>query len=307
MFSSLFAVCKKADVGVDHEGEVPPLKLARLERVAVGRSDPAEDAFLNDTEFERQASQLSVRTACDESVPAEQALQKLQNGNRRFLEGQSTRSTFVRENSEALVTYGQNPYAIIIGCADSRCPLEIMFDAEPGDLFVLRNAGNTLTHAEASMVGSVEYSVGNLHTNLVLVVGHTNCGAILGATKTALANAGPEQTKSTLNTLLTDLGPVALQAKAELDEGASIEKIAAHAVKVNVFHTIEKLLTYSGPLRTKARSGALQLHGAIFNISTGQVEFLGPSPRQCLLLDSESMLVPRVVHTPRDLSSVGGA
>jgi carbonic anhydrase len=219
---------------------------------------------------------------------------------------------FIRENSEALVAHGQNPYAVLIGCADSRCPLEIMFDAEPGDLFVLRNAGNTVTHAEASMVGSVEYSVGNLHTNLVVVVGHTNCGAIAGATKKALASPGIESAsmatpRSTLDTLLTDLGPAALQAQTECHSMASVEEIAAHAVKVNVFRTIEKLLTYSEPLRSKARSGALQLHGAIFDISTGEVEFLGPSPRQHLLLDSESVLFPRVVFAAEDLSKVGGA
>jgi carbonic anhydrase len=316
MFSSWFIMCTEADVGADHEGEgvdvesfksnAPLAKVPRLSLFA--KSDVQGDVFPSDTGFEREITTFSVRTARDDSIPAEQALQKLQDGNQRFLEGQSRRnSTFVRENSEALVAHGQNPYAILIGCADSRCPLEIMFDAEPGDLFVLRNAGNTLTHAEASMVGSVEYSVGNLHTNLVVVVGHTNCGAIAGATKKALASAGTEKSDTTLDTLLNDLGPVALQAKAECHSMASVEEIAAHAVRVNVFHTIEKLLTYSEPLRAKARSGALQLHGAIFDIATGQVEFLGPSPRQCLLLDSESMLFPRVVFSAEDASRVGGA
>jgi carbonic anhydrase len=289
------------DVDADNEEK----EVARV--AAFAQAGVAEDVAMIDTGFEREITTFSVRTACDESVPAAKALQKLQDGNRRFLEGRSRKSAFVRENSEALVAYGQNPYAVVIGCADSRCPLELMFDAEPGDLFVLRNAGNTLTHAEASMVGSVEYSVGNLQTNLVLVVGHTKCGAIAGATKMALDSAGTVQKDSTLNTLLTDLGPVALQAQAECHSMASVEEIAAHAVKVNVFRTIEKLLTYSEPLRAKARSGALQLHGAIFDIATGQVEFLGPSPRQCLLLDSESMLLPRVVFSTDDPSRVGGA
>jgi len=314
-----FAMCKKANLGVDHEekgSDVEPCDSeARPVKVRVGAvpSLNRTDMFEKGTGFERENTTFSVRTACDDSVPAGQALQKLRDGNKRFLDGQSCRSAFVRENSEALVAHGQNPYAVVIGCADSRCPVEIMFDAEPGDLFVLRNAGNTLTHAEASIVGSVEYSVGNLQTNLVIVVGHTNCGAIAGATKTALAGAGTEQNVSTLNTLLAGLGPVALQAQAELQaeaEGnskASVEEIAARAVRVNVFRTIEKLLTYSEPLRAKARSGTLQLHGAVFDIATGQVEFLGPSPRQCLLLDSESALLPRVVFSGDEHPAFGGA
>jgi carbonic anhydrase len=303
MMYSLFpqcGQCGKADVGGDHEDtndviqdQIPSLKLNRVGVLA--QSVAADDDDLStDVGFSRQGTGNSVRTACDEAVPAEQALQLLQDGNRRFLEGRQRKTNnFVRDNSEALVKYGQNPFAVVIGCADSRCPLEIMFDADQGDLFVLRNAGNTVTYAEGSMVGSVEYSVGNLHTNLIIVVGHTHCGAIAGATKKALSNESSGQSASTLDTFLTGLGPVAFQAKTELGAGASIEEIAAHAVKVNVFQTIEKLLTYSDSLRAKARSGALQLHGAIYDIATGKVEFLGQCPRQCLLLDLESALSPR--------------
>jgi len=88
---------------------------------------------------------------------------------------------------------------------------------------------------------------------------------------------------------------------------ASVEEIAAHAVRVNVFRTIEKLFTYSEPLRAKTRSGTLQLHGAVFDIASGQVEFLGPSPRQALLLDSESALLPRVVFSGDEHPAFGGA
>ena len=83
---------------------------------------------------------------------------------------------------EALATKGQAPHTAIVGCADSRCPLETLFDALPGDLFVLRNAGNTCTHAEGSILGSLEFCTGALNTKLIFVLGHTNCGAIKGAT-----------------------------------------------------------------------------------------------------------------------------
>merc|ERR1712151_109151 len=104
-----------------------------------------------------------------------------------------------------------------------------------GDIFVLRNAGNTCTHAEGSMVGSIEYSVSALGTNLIVVLGHTKCGAIAGATQTMISNRDSSTTpkSNALDIFLNDLGPVAIQAESELDKGATVEDIAAHAVKVN--------------------------------------------------------------------------
>jgi len=238
------------------------------------------------------ARQHGIRTQADASVPAEQALEKLKEGNLRFVEGKPQERSFNGLDRAALAEFGQSPFATIIGCADSRCPLEILFDVQPGDVFVLRNAGNTCTHAEGSLVGSVEYSVGHLHTQLVLVLGHTKCGAIAGATGLALnSNSNSEKPdKSSLDKLLTGLGPVALQAKAELQPGASIEEVAAHAVKVNVFHTIEKLLTYSKVIREKVSNGEVVVQGAIYDIVSGSVEFLGPCPKQALVLDKDAVL-----------------
>jgi carbonic anhydrase len=236
-----------------------------------------------------------IRTQADGSVPPEKALQKLRQGNSRYVEGTPQQRSFDQDARQALAQHGQNPFATIIGCADSRCPLEILFDVQPGDIFVLRNAGNTCTHAEGSMVGSVEYSVGHLHTSLILVLGHTRCGAIAGATATALSKMGNSQNdtqpSSTLDKLLAGLGPVALQAKSELPACSTVEEVAAHAVKVNVFHTIEKLLTYSKPLREKVRQGDVVVQGAIYDIVSGKVEFLGACLRQALVLDMDAALV----------------
>lgn len=230
----------------------------------------------------------------DASVSAERALEKLKEGNQRFVQNAPLQRSFDGGSRQALAQYGQNPFATIIGCADSRCPIEILFDVQPGDTFVLRNAGNTCTHAEGSMVGSVEYSVGHLHTKLVLVLGHTKCGAIAGATGAALsekANPGKvKQQATTLDKLLVGLGPVALQAASELPAGASVDEVAAHAVKVNVFHTIEKLLTYSKPLREKVSQGELEVQGGIYDIVSGKVVFLGRCPRQGLVLDLDAAL-----------------
>ena len=128
----------------------------------------------------------------------------------------------------ALVDMGQAPHTAIIGCADSRAPLETIFDAMPGDIFALRNAGNTCTHAEGSMVGSLEFSTGKLGCQLILVLGHTKCGAVYGAT-----NAYLEAKKSTVTSvnsalegLLLDLAPVAEQALAEMGPNSDLDVLA---------------------------------------------------------------------------------
>jgi len=133
-----------------------------------------------------------VRTAKHDAMRPVDALQLLKEGNRRYVQGSVQHRGQGKHLRDALASDGQNPAAAILACADSRCATEILVDARPGDLFVLRNAGNTCTHAEGSIVGSVEYAVGHLKTNLVLVFGHTKCGAIAGATQTMLAKRGSQ-------------------------------------------------------------------------------------------------------------------
>ena len=119
-------------------------------------------------------------------MPPKEAMKLLKEGNDRFAVGAAVAGKISSDMRKALVKEGQAPHTAIIGCADSRAPLETVFDAMPGDIFVLRNAGNTCTHAEGSMVGSLEFCLGALKTKMVLVLGHTACGAIKGATSTYL-------------------------------------------------------------------------------------------------------------------------
>lgn len=254
----------------------------------------------DDPVFAKKDTVHGVRTTHDEPVTPEEALYTLKEGNARFVKGSTNHEATERAWREALSNHGQSPYATIIGCADSRCPVEIIFDAKPGDIFVLRNAGNTCTHSEGSMVGSVEYSVQHLRTKLILVLGHTKCGAIAGATKTMLANkdnASKDNTSKPCNTvldvLLSDLVPVAAQAQDELAPNASMDEIANHAIKVNVLHTMERVLEYSATVRDMVRSGEVALQGAIYNLDTGAVEFLGRLPRQALHLGSHATLQSR--------------
>lgn len=239
--------------------------------------------------WNRQVSvyEHGVRTAKDDAIVPGRAIEKLQEGNMRFLSGTVETKPFLVNNREALKEHGQRPMVCIIGCADSRCSIEVLFDAMPGDIFVLRNAGNTLTQAEASFVGSAEYSVLALGAKCILVLGHTHCGAIKGATQCMLdraAGKGHDKSTSALMSLLGDLEPVAAHAQAELAVGAKIDEIAAHAIYVNIFHSIEKLLQYSDGLREKCLEGELEVHGAVYDIVSGKVDFLGQHPRMAQLL-----------------------
>ena len=146
------------------------------------------------------------------------------------------------------------------------------------------------------MVGSLEFCTGKLGSRLILVLGHTKCGAIYGATKTVLdVQAQPQEPKkagSALEGLLKDLGSVAQEAADELGPGASSDEVAAHAVKVNVFHSMNFLLKFSDSIREAVKSGQVQLQGGIYHLETGKVEFLGKSPVQSELLSSTASIPP---------------
>jgi len=240
-----------------------------------------------------QVEAKSFRTARDPSVPAQEALRLLKEGNARYTSGQSTRAACA-EQLTALAEHGQNPMAVVLGCADSRCPVETMLDAGPGDIFVLRNAGNTCPSGEDSIVGSVEFATGALGTKLLVVMGHTKCGAIKGATQLAVAAPSRENKACAcaLDRHLEALVPAAKEAATELGAGASVEAVAAAATRANVLITIRALLENSDKVRDLARSGGLELHGAVYHIESGRVEFIGQHPRIAKLLEVAPPAVP---------------
>jgi carbonic anhydrase len=221
-----------------------------------------------------------VRTTLDSALNPNEALEELKKGNKRYLSGETYNGTVTNSARVSLASDGQSPMAAIIGCADSRVPVEIVFDAQPGDLFILRNAGNTCSCAEGSIVGSTEYCIGNLRTPLVLVMGHTKCGALAGATQVACGpgKGASDSNQTMLQSLLKSLGPPVREAVQMCPESASLDEIAAVAIKRNVFHTMRSLLKYSTLLSDEVNKGNVQIQGAIYDIMTGEVEFLGPLP-----------------------------
>jgi len=154
----------------------------------LGRSPRQDELLSSKLSVPPSMAMNTVRTSEDGTLEPNLAMQMLKEGNERFAVGAPLIGKVNRSMREALALKGQAPHTAIVGCADSRVPLETVFDALPGDLFVLRNAGNTCTHAEGSILGSLEFCTGALNTQLIFVLGHTNCGALKGATSAFLSS-----------------------------------------------------------------------------------------------------------------------
>ena len=277
---------RKGDL--DIQGGIYHLETGRVE--FLGRSPQQTELLAAEGTLPPSMALGTVRTTSDGPMAPQAALKLLKVGNERFVVGAPKAGKVHSSMRETLAT-GQAPHTALVGCADSRVPLETVFDALPGDLFVLRNAGNTCTHAEGSVLGSLEFCTGPLKTRLIFVLGHTSCGAIKGATSTFLSG---QKTKApqALDALLQGLGSVVSDAQKELGKKATEEQVAAHAVKLNVFHTMNFMLKYSEPIRQKVRSGELEIQGGVYDLQTGRVEFLGASPSQAKLVAAEGAVAP---------------
>lgn len=189
----------------------------------------------------------------------EDALKRLLAGNERYFQGKTTQHSFAASR-EALIA-GQNPYATILGCADSRVSPELAFDEGQGDLFVTRVAGNFVT---PTILASIEYGVAVLKTPLIFVLGHTNCGAIGAAVKAVTENASfPGHIQS----LATDLSLSVRKAKK-----AGAKDLAMAATIENVRINVDKLAASTPILRRAVREGSLKVVGGVYQLQTGRVE-----------------------------------
>ncbi len=191
----------------------------------------------------------------------EVALDRLIRGNQRFVAGKGTTYTGFRAD----LASGQNPFAVIVGCSDSRVPAEIVFDAGLGDLFVVRVAGNIVA---PSQVGSVEFAALQFGTRLVLVMGHTQCGAVQ-ATLQALEGAKVESRNITAITerIAPNLRAI---AAADLDEADRLQA----SVTANVRASVSQLSHGSPLLERLSDEGQLRIVGAVYSVETGLVSVL---------------------------------
>jgi carbonic anhydrase len=195
------------------------------------------------------------------AISPDEALERLMKGNTRYIEGVSRRHDFKHER-EAL-TGGQNPYASILSCADSRIAPEYAFDSGRGDLFVCRVAGN---FANDDTIASLEYSVAVLNSPLVLVLGHESCGAVDAAIKSLKDNT---TLPGHLPSLVAALAPA---VKAVTDQPG--DKLA-NATRRNVIDNVAKLKAATPILSAAVEKGKLKIVGGIYRLGNGKVEMVG--------------------------------
>jgi len=193
---------------------------------------------------------------------ADEALERLMAGHERYLQGTPRFNTMRREELAGLAK-GQQPYAAILGCADSRVPPEVIFDAGPGELFVIRVAGNVLS---AEVAGSLQYAGVHLLTPLLVVMGHDGCGAV----KAALASRNEGvQHHSRIQILVDSILP----AMEYVDSSLPPEEELAQAVEANVRETL-RVIRDSPEGRRRAEEGWMKLVGALYDLSSGRVRIL---------------------------------
>ena len=205
-------------------------------------------------------------------IPATEALRRLVEGNRRFVAEARGEDTLRSQAHRADLAAAQEPFAIILGCSDSRVPAEIVFDQGLGDLFVIRVAGNIVA---PSQIGSVEFAAERFHTRLVVVLGHSNCGAIL-ATLEELDRPTDKQSRH-LHAIVDRVRPSVeplLAAGLKHDH----ESLVHHAVRANVRASANQLRHGSEIMEQMIARDGLLVVGAEYSLETGEVEFFDGMP-----------------------------
>ncbi len=204
---------------------------------------------------------------------ADEALARLREGNSRFVaEIRSHDSLASRERRNELAG-GQEPFAIILGCSDSRVPAEIIFDQGLGDLFVIRVAGNIVA---PSQVGSVEFAAERYHTRLVVVLGHSQCGAIL-ATLEELARPVADQSPN-LRSIVDRIRP-AVQELVTRNRSDAHDALVHQAVRANIRVSANQLRHGSEMLEQAIQKSGLMVVGAEYSLETGVVDFFDGVPQ----------------------------
>ena len=196
-----------------------------------------------------------------DAIDAIEALKRLQAGNARFV-ADRPRHPHAKSDWRHALEKGQHPFAVVLGCSDSRVPPELIFDQGFGDLFIVRVAGNVV---DVDVTASVEYAIDHLDTQLVVVMGHSNCGAVT-ATLDYLSNAEGEPAE--VVSLLYRIEPAIVAIPKNLPR----QKQIAHAVRRNVELAVRRLSRVPD-LRRRVATGKIKIVGGVYDMHTGKVNF----------------------------------
>lgn len=205
-------------------------------------------------------------------ISALEALKLLQDGNRRFVAGLGGVALATNQARRSQLLMGQHPFAVLLGCADSRVPAELVFDQGLGELFVIRVAGNIVA---PSQIGSVEFAVERFGTRLVVVLGHSNCGAVsatLEELKLPVKGRSPN-----LRAVVDRIRP-SVEPLLELGATEAPERLMRQAVRANIRHAAAHLRHGSPILEHWIQNEGLMVVGAEYSLETGMVDFFDGMP-----------------------------
>jgi carbonic anhydrase len=205
-------------------------------------------------------------------ISARESLARLRDGNRRFVAEVRSHEALPSRDRRIELAAGQEPFAAILGCSDSRVPVEIVFDQGLGDLFVIRVAGNIVA---PSQVGSVEFAAERFGTRLVVVLGHSNCGAI-GATLEQLQR--PKENQSRNLRSIVDLIRPSVEGLLATDLKHDLDRLVHQAVRANIRASVNHLRHGSEIIEQLIRNNGLQVVGAEYSLETGVVDFFDGVP-----------------------------
>jgi carbonic anhydrase len=205
-------------------------------------------------------------------ISAREALQRLREGNLKFATNVRGSDALTDHDRRAELAAGQQPFAIILGCSDSRVPAEIVFDQGLGDLFVIRVAGNIVA---PSQVGSVEFAAARYETRLVVVLGHSQCGAI---TATIEELQRPTENQSRNLRAIVDRVRPSVEGLFATDLRHDIDALVKQAVRANIRASVNHLRHGSEVLEQLIQEDGLRVVGAEYSLETGVVEFFDGAP-----------------------------
>lgn len=212
-----------------------------------------------------RGSRAIAASPAPSSLAADEALQRLLKGNQRFVHGSTKNPRRAPADFRALAA-GQRPVAVIMGCADSRVPPELLFDQGVGDLFVVRVAGNVVGGGGVFVKGSIEYAVAELGVRLIMVLGHSSCGAVKAAIK-HVDDGDP--LPGAIAELVNRIRPAVIKAKDMPGDQL------ANAISANVLLGVETLNNLDPIVRPAVSSGQAKVVGAVYDLRTGAVTLSG--------------------------------
>lgn len=223
-------------------------------------------------------------SAMQQKPSPDQAIQILKDGNERFVSGTSQHP---RQNKERLIQAGKedqgdHAYATIITCSDSRVPVELIFDAGVMDIFVIRVAGNV---CDTDEVGSIEYGLAHVHTPVMVLLGHTQCGAVTAVTRAV--NGHGHAMERNIPPLVDNIEP-AVRHAMEMHPHAKGDEIIPFAIEENVWTSIRDLFMTSPATRDLVKAGKAKVVGAIYDVSTGKVSWLEEAKVDNILKEVEA-------------------